>query len=98
MTRCPDWIMPAIQKRFDDLDLLVQKELQIQHNREEANRCLERLKVTLSSEQLGLLNQWDDHLQNYVAKEKELLYRHGLGDGIHLAVSVFQNHTITYST
>ncbi|MCY9668745.1 hypothetical protein M5X11_28120 [Paenibacillus alginolyticus] len=90
MTHCPDWILPAIQKRFDELDLFVQKELQIQHNRAESDNYLEQLKATLSVEQLGLLNQWDDYLQMYLAKEKELLYRHGLADGIHVVASVFQ--------
>jgi len=90
MTHCPDWLKPAIQKRFDDLDLFVQKESQIQRDRKEAERCLERLKACLNSEQRDLLNQWDDYSQRYVAKEKESLYRNGLMDGIHLAASVFE--------
>lgn len=95
---CPDWMKPAIQKRFDDLDLFVQKELQIQHDWEETDRCFERLKASLNPEQLDLLNQWDDHIQQHIAKEKEWLYRNGLADGIHVAASVLDIKSTIHSS
>jgi hypothetical protein len=89
VTTHPDWFMPVLQKRFDQLDLLLRQNPFIQKHDSAANDYIHKLQETLNEEQRQWLNQWEDEWQGRIAIEKEAIYRHGFIDGIHVTVSQY---------
>lgn len=57
MLNCPEWIMAALQKRFDDPDPFAEKNLDVQRDRKAGNEYLNQLKESLNAAQVELLNR-----------------------------------------
>ncbi len=88
MKKCAEWIIPALQKRFDELNERIEKGVLVQKERDAADQFLSKLKDSLTVDQLKLLNHWEDQITFAIAREKEGLYRYGLMDGIHISASL----------
>ncbi|HEY0827575.1 MAG TPA: hypothetical protein VGE40_05735 [Bacilli bacterium] len=91
MMNCPNWMIPAMQRRFDDIDQAAEQDPKIQRMKREAQKLFDALKGGMGAEQQDLFKHWDEQLNYCIALEKEALYRRGFIDGIHLSAAIFDS-------
>jgi hypothetical protein len=80
----PDWIKPALDQRFLEREKEAAKLAETEELDQRLEEITNRLKRELTSDQFGLILEWEEIVNHRDTLEMEWLYFTGLKEGLYI--------------